>query len=337
MLKKNDIVDIVSLGTACDSNEIKEIKNYVKKIGLIPNIFLEKETVLKKSVTHEFPSFSAEMRFEQLKKSIENPDSKIIWCSRGGYGSAEILPFLMKMKKPKTQKIFIGFSDISALNIFLIQQWGWKVVSAPMLIQLALAKVSKKSEKAILDLVFGRMEELNYKLALLAGPRNKCGVTSGKCGVTSGKFGMTSGESDFEFVTPHLLRGPVIGGCTSVISSHFGTQNQLDWNQKILFLEDEGEDGERLDRYFHQIVTIIREQKKIPIAIILGNFLEANPHGTPKAKNIKIAIKKFAEKLPLIPIFQEKTNCLGHSRDMLPLLLGAEAKIIANKFLIQKV
>ena len=167
MLKKNDVVDIVSLGTACTSDEIKKIKNYVKKIGLIPNIFLEKETTLKKSVTHEFPSFPAETRFEQLKKSIENPNSKIIWCSRGGYGSAEILPFLMKMKKPKTQKIFIGFSDISSLNIFLIQQWGWKVVSAPMLIQLALAKVLKKSEAAILDLLFGRVKELRYKLITL--------------------------------------------------------------------------------------------------------------------------------------------------------------------------
>jgi muramoyltetrapeptide carboxypeptidase len=330
MLKKNDMVDIVSLGTASSSDEIKKIKNYVKKIGLIPNIFLEKETTLKKSEPHEFPSCTAETRFEQLKQSIENPNSKIIWCSRGGYGSAEILPFLMKMKKPKSQKIFIGFSDISSLNIFLIQKWNWKVVSAPMLIQLALGKVSKKSEKAILDLVFGRVEELRYKLELLTGPRNKCGVTSGGCGVTSG-------ELDFKFVTPHLLRGPVIGGCLSVICSHFGTQNQLDWHKKILFLEDEGEDGERLDRYFHQITTIITEQKKIPTAIILGNFLEANPHGTPKEKNIKIAIKKFAEKLPQIPIFQEKTNCLGHSRDMLPLLLGAEAKIIANKFLVQKV
>ncbi len=308
MLKKNDVVDIVSLGTACTSDEIKKIKNYVKKIGLIPNIFLEKETTLKKSVTHEFPFFSAEARFEQLKKSIENPDSKIIWCSRGGYGSAEILPFLMKMKKPKTQKIFIGFSDISALNIFLIQQWGWKVVSAPMLIQLALAKVSKKSEKAILDLVFGRTKELKYKLITLT-----------------------------RLTTYDLRLTTITGGCLSVISSHFSTKNELDWNAKILFLEDEGEDGERLDRYFHQIATIITEQKKIPTAIILGNFLEANPHGTPKAKNIKIAIKKFSEKLPEIPIFQEKTNCLGHSQNMLPLLLGTEAKIIANKFLIQKV
>ena len=162
MLKKNDIVDIVSPSTPCTFDEIQKIKNYVKKIGFTPRIFLEKETAIKKSQSHEFASIAAETRFEQLKEAIENPHSKIIWCTRGGYGSAEILPFLMKMKKPKKPKIFIGFSDISSLNIFLIQQWGWKVVSAPMLVQLALEKVSKKSEKAILDLVFGKNKELKY-------------------------------------------------------------------------------------------------------------------------------------------------------------------------------
>lgn len=300
MLSKKAIIDIVSPGTACTSEEISKIKNYVKKIGLTPRIFLEKETSIKKSIAHEFPSIAASTRFEQLKKSIESTDSKIIWCTRGGYGSAEILEFLRKMKKPKTPKIFIGFSDISSLNIFLTQEWNWKVISGPMLVQLALETVSKKSEKAILDLLFGKTKELKYK------------ISGGK-----------------------PLSGIVVGGCISVISGHFGTKNQIDWNNKILFLEDEGEDGERLDRYFHQISEIIRESGKKPKAVLLGNFLEANPHGTPKAKNIEMAIKLFAKKLGKIPLFEEKTKSLGHSKNTLPLILGAEAKITSDNFLVQ--
>ncbi len=303
MLRKNDIVDIISPGTACTRDELEKIKNYVKKIGLTPRIFLEKETSITKKLTHEFASIPAEIRFEQLKKSIENKDSKIIWCARGGYGSAEILPLLQKMKKPKVPKIFIGFSDISALNTFLIQQWNWQVISAPMLIQLALLLVSKKSEKGILDLIFGKTKELKYSL-----------TTAG-----------------------HQLAAPMAGGCISVLINNFGTKNQLDWRNKILFLEDEGEDGERLDRYFHQIVMIVKDTKIKPCAVILGNFLETNPHGAPKEKNIKIAIQKFTEKLNgIVPVFQEKTSCLGHGKNMLPLLLGAEAKITADGFLIQK-
>jgi muramoyltetrapeptide carboxypeptidase len=303
-VKKNDIVEIVSTGTACTLAENEKIKNFIKKIGLVPNIFLEKEISLKKPATHEFPSFTAEKRFEQLKKAIENPDSKIIWCARGGYGSAEILPFLEKLKKPKTPKIFIGFSDISSLNNLLIEKWNWQVLAAPMLAQIALNKVSQKSVKAIIDFIFGKKAKLKYNLKTIIAAKKP-------------------------------INAIVTGGCISVLAGQFGTKNQIDFADKILFLEDEGEDGERLDRYFSQLVQIMNEQKKYPKAILLGNFLEANPHGTPKGKNIETAIKRFAEKLS-IPLFAEKSKCLGHSKNMLPLVLGIESEISIRGDLIQK-
>lgn len=306
-LKKNDVVDVVFLGTAGTLEENKKIKNFVEKIGLIARIFLEKELTLKKAVSHEFPSFMASQRFEQFQEAVES-DSKIIWCARGGYGGAELLPFLEKMKKPKQQKIFIGFSDISSLNNFLIEEWGWQVVSAPMLAQIALGKVSAKSTKAIVDVIFGKKTELKYSLKSIIPAKKQ-------------------------------IDAIVTGGCLSVLTGQFGTKNQINWQNKILFLEDEGETGERLDRYFHQIVQIISEQKKYPVAIVLGNFLEANPHGTPKGKNIVRAIERFAEKLKeknlAIPLFEEKTKCLGHSKNMLPLVLGAKAKITVDGILTQ--
>ena len=306
-LKKNDVVDVVFLGTAGTLEENKKIKNFVKKIGLEARIFLEKELALKKEVSHEFPSFAASKRFEQFKKAVES-DSKIIWCARGGYGSVELLPFLEKIKKPKVQKIFIGFSDISALNNFLIEEWGWKVVMAPMLAQIVRGHVSEKSVKAIVDFIFGKKLELKYSLKAIIPAKKQ-------------------------------INAIVMGGCLSVLAGQFGTKNQLNWEGKILFLEDEGEDGERLDRYFHQIAQIIFEQKKYPAAIVLGNFLQSNSHGTPKAKNIEIAIKKFSEKLVeknlQISFFAEKSGCLGHSQKMLPLILGSKTTISNESLLVQ--
>jgi muramoyltetrapeptide carboxypeptidase len=306
-LKKNDIADVVCLGTACTFDENIKIKNFLKKIDLTPRIFFEKELTLKKSTTHEFPSFSAKQRFEQFKKAV-NSDSKIIWCARGGYGSAEILPFLEKMPKPKTTKIFIGFSDVSSLNNFLITKWNWQIISAPMLAQIVLEKVSDKSAKAISDFIFGKKIDLKYKLNILIPAKKP-------------------------------IKTEIVGGCFSVLAGQFGTKHQIDFNKKILFLEDEGEDGERLDRYFWQLTQIMLEQKKYPQAIILGNFMETNPHGTPKQKNITLAIEKFAanliEKNLPIALFEEKTKCLGHSKNMLPLALGNHAEI-SDSILSQK-
>jgi muramoyltetrapeptide carboxypeptidase len=304
MIKKGDSVDIVSIGTPCTFEENQKIKNYLQKIGLNARFFLESETSITKAQDSEFATIPAKKRFEQLKMAI-NSDSEIIWCSRGGYGSAEVLPFLQKMKKPKKQKIFIGFSDISSINIFLMQKWNWQTITAPVLIQLALEKVSHSSDQATSNLIFGKTKELKYNLRLLSGKDKE-------------------------------LNTEIIGGCISVLSGHFSTTNQIDWKDKILFLEDEGEDGERLDRYFYQIATIINESKIKPAAILLGNFLEANPHGSPKAKNIETAIKRFSQNLGDIPLYQEKTSCLGHSRNMMPLILGKKS-LIKNGLLIQKV
>lgn len=303
-LKKGDVVEVISPGTACTGDENDLIKKFLIKLGLKPRIFCEKQLTLAKSVNHEFPSFEPKQRFLQLKKAIEG-DSKIIWCARGGYGSFELVEFLQKMPKPKKAKIFIGFSDISSLNKILIEKWGWQVVTAPMLAQIVLKKVSEKSIKAISDFIFGKISELKYELISLNA---KAKISNQKSEIT--------------------------GGCLSVLAGSFGTKNQIDWQGKFLFLEDEGESGERLDRYFTQIISIINEQKKIPSAIILGNFLEANLHGNPKAKNIEFAIKKFAKNLGKIPLYQEKKKVFGHSKNMLPLIFGSSAEIDQNKNLL---
>ena len=131
------------------------------------------------------------------------------------------------------------------------------------------------------------------------------------------------------------IHGSLIGGCVSVLAGHFGGNYQIDFADKILFLEDEGENGERLDRYFRQIIEVILKTKKPPKAILLGNFMQSNIHGTPKAANIKIAINKLGERIKefdlKIPLLQARDENLGHSNKMRPLLLGSDAEIILEQ------
>lgn len=90
-------------------------------------------------------------------------------------------------------------------------------------------KVSAQSQQIIFDLIHKKITELNYDLKLLKGV-----------------------ASDVE--------AEIVGGCVSVLAGNYATKNQLNWRNKILFLEDEGEDGERLDRYFTQIAFMINEK-----------------------------------------------------------------------------
>lgn len=300
-MKINNLVDVVSLGTPCSSQDIQEIKAFLSTNNFQSNIFLEQETTIAKTNPHEFATINSKIRFEQFRLALENPDSKIIWCSRGGYGSAEIINYLSTLARPKQTKLFIGFSDISSINIFLQQNWNYPSVIAPMLIQCALNKVSKQSIQTIIEVILGKINQFSYSLINLK-------------------------NLEYQAIT-----GQVVGGCVSVIAGNFATKNQLNWHNKILFLEDEGEDGERLDRYFQQISTIIFESKLQPKAIVLGNFMQGNCHGTPKQKNIEIAINNFANKTQEIPFFIEQSFCLGHSFEMMPLGIGIDAKIVNNQ------
>lgn len=302
-LKKQDLVDVILPATSCDKNELEKIKEFLIKTQLKSNVFCEEKTSIKELKNHEFAEINKLIRFEQFKKAVNN-NSNMIWCAKGGYGSIEVLPLLKKIKKPKKPKLFIGFSDITIFNKLLIEKWGWKVVIAPMLAQIINQKVEKNSIDETLKLIFGESKFLTYQLKTLFIGKNA------------------------------EIEAEICGGCLSVLASQFGTKDELNWNEKILFLEDEGETGERLDRYFSHLLQIICEKKKYPKAILLGNFLQENNHGSPKIKNVEIAIEKFAKKIEdsglKIALFQEISGVLGHSRNMKPLVLGLKSTIKNN-------
>ena len=252
--KKQVFVDIISPGSAIDCAELEAIKNFLKEAGFSCDFICGKNLLLDTKANHEFSSFSAQERFLQLQESINNNKSDIIWCAKGGYGSIELVQFLKKLKKPKKEKLFIGFSDITIFNKFLIEKLGWKVVVAPMLSQIVQKSVEPEAIKEIVDLALGKISNFEHKLECLSG-------------------------------NDKMIVGQIDGGCLSVLTAQFGTKNQINFKNKILFLEDEGESGERIDRYFSQILQIITETKNYPKAILLGNFFQENIHGNIKNDN----------------------------------------------------
>jgi len=301
-----NIIEIASVATPCTFEENNLIEKIINKNGYEVNFFNKKNVLINESQNHHFASVDSYQRFLNFKEACENINSKIIWCNRGGYGSADILPFLYEMPKPKNKKILIGFSDIVSIATFVRQKWGWIVICAPMLSQIIHNKVSIQSQQIIFDLIGGKILELNYDLKLLKG-------------------------------TPISVESEIVGGCVSVLAGNYATKNQLNWHNKILFLEDEGEDGERLERYFTQIAFMIHEKKSQPKAILLGNFLEGNDFGNPQSQKINMAIQKFCDKINGITIWQETTNSLGHSFNQKPLILGIKSKILTNGKISQKI
>jgi muramoyltetrapeptide carboxypeptidase len=73
------------------------------------------------------------VRAAHLQEAFADPAIAGIVCARGGYGSAQILPLLDAEAIAATPKVFVGYSDITALHTFLQQRCSMVSFHGPML------------------------------------------------------------------------------------------------------------------------------------------------------------------------------------------------------------
>lgn len=310
-LQKGDLVDIVSPSSPITNEELTNINNLLQKYGLNGRYFDEDKILAKEKPDHQFPISNGKERFEQLQKAINAEDSKAIWCSCGGYGAADTLEFLQQLQPQRQTKLFIGYSDVSNLASFFGKNWGWQTIYGPMLRQLSNQKLDQKCEKAIFELILEGDESFYHDFAI---------------------------EAKNEAAKNGKIEAKLVGGCLSVIANNHGTRNQIDWQDKLLLLEDIEEKGEKIERLLMQLLSIFEEKNNLPKAIIFGNFTQYIEDEILK-RNIATAISNFIKKTslkyPEVAIFEEIKGLIGHSNKILPLVINKNT-VIADKFLLQK-
>lgn len=263
-LQAGDTVDIIAPGSRCKVEILEKVKQLLATWGLQCNI----SPAIFGEDLH--CANSAAERLQQLKQALSNQTSKAIWCLRGGYGSAKLIPFLNKIKPVKQTKFFIGFSDVTVLHLFLEQNWGWSTLHAPSAKQVALNEVSLESIDTLKRLLFGTINILSYKLTPLNSPAK----------------------------INHILKASVTGGNLSLIQTSIGTAWQIDTTDKILLLEDVNERAYRVDRMLEHLeqAGIFKKAK----AILLGDFTGGEE---PDGKSLmQETLKNFAEyyKIPVL-------------------------------------
>src|SRR6202049_786207 len=85
------------------------------------------------SKRHAEGYFSAPLaeRRKHLQDALTRPEIRAVLCSRGGYGSTEILDRLVAGRL-KQAKIFCAFSDLTSIHIFLWQKLRWGTFYGPL-------------------------------------------------------------------------------------------------------------------------------------------------------------------------------------------------------------
>lgn len=290
-LKKGDIVDVVSPGFASTPEEVESARQFLLKWGLQPRI---PKNLIQKHFLH---SNTDEKRFGFLREALVAKDSKIIWCLRGGYGSNRLLPRLDELKKPGIQKLLVGISDITSLHVYFEQKWKWPTMHASLLDRMGSGKMPPKVEKETMDLLFGKTQGVEFK-KLKA---------------------MNKAAENLK-----VVKSSVVGGNLVVLQSTLGTPYQLNTDQKILFIEDLGERGYRVDRILEhfQQAGLYKKCK----GLIIGEFLGGQElDGKVLWPQV---FKSWAERLD-IPVFSGMEA--GHGIVQRPVPLLTEAVLTGGK------
>lgn len=228
------------------------------------------------------------LRFRSLSSALHNPDTKAIICVRGGYGSMRLVPSLSTLPCPTEPKWFIGMSDITALHLYLGQQWHWPTVLGA----LSSDVFSAASIAALKALLFREINQLTFT----GQPLNHAAKTD------------------------RLIQATLTGGNLCLVQTSIGTVWQLDGHHKIIFLEEIDERGYRVDRMLEHL-----QQAHLfndAAAIVFGDFLggnEANGNNL-----IQPVLNRFAQQCD-IPVIQ--ITGVGHGHTNFPLMLGTKATL----------
>ena len=185
---------------------------------------------------------SDRQRLADLHRLFRHPRVKAILCARGGYGSARLIPGLDFDLVRAHPKIFIGYSDLTALHAALHTRTGLVTFHGPM----AEPDLGRRDLPAF---------TLQSLLQVLTQPR------------APGSILHPTQPAGIRTLRKGRATGPLLPANLSLLVSTLGTPYQPDFRNRILCLEEVGEPPYRIDRMLTQLLHAGLLQQAAGIAI----------------------------------------------------------------------
>ena len=240
--KATDFVQIIAPASAMDNFEsiIDDAKSILQKQGF--KVKINSALVNRKKLA--FYANDLQNRAADLLEALRDPQVRIIWALRGGYGSSEVahqmIPELIDAPIIYP-KILIGFSDITALHIFFNQHYLLPSIHANNINGIV---ANPETLEPIIDILRGEhthipLESLNQKAKNIK-----------------------------------KLQGVIVGGNLTVLQSLMSTKLNPNFDDKILIIEDIGEHGYKIMRILMQMHYAGLFEKLQ--AAILGDFIKSD-------------------------------------------------------------
>jgi muramoyltetrapeptide carboxypeptidase len=252
------------------------------------------EVVLGETLNLSFHQFAGDddQRAQDLQRFIDDDSIKAIIAARGGYGTIRMIDKVDFSRVAQKPKWLVGFSDITLLHTHLYTNFNIQSIHGQMPVNIPDA--SAKSLESLRKALFG--EEISYEFNSHALNRNG------------------------------VAEGVLVGGNLSLLAAVAGSVSDLDYNNKILFIEDVGEYLYAIDR---MIRMLDRAGKLKNLAgLIVGGFTGIKDNDIPFGQTLEQIILDVVDKYDYPVCFDFPA---GHIPNNMSLILGSVTKLVVSE------
>lgn len=285
-LKKGDKIAVISPAGAVDASQMEKGIEMIKSRGFEP--VLGEHLYTRFSNGYNYAGTEQE-RIKDINWALNDTEIRAVWASRGGYGCQHLIQHLKMKGFTENPKWYIGYSDNTVIQSYLLKK-GFASIHGQT-IKTSSFGVTDESYDLIFDILKGKTP----KYSLESNQFNKEGN----------------------------IEGELIGGNLALIYALLGTKYSFDFKDKILFIEDIGENFYALDRMIMSL-ELAGVFSKIK-GLIVGGM--TNMGDEKENKSYEESFDEFAYKLISERISKYKFPVVfgfpnGHIKDNRPLLIG---------------
>lgn len=243
-------------------------------------------------------------RAADLNRFFADGAVRAVIPTRGGWGSARLLPHLDYDAIARNPKVLLGYSDITALLNGIHARTGLVTFHGP--------NGGGRWDAASLDWM--RRVIFGAEPVALVNPRT-----------TSDRNVLTQVEHRIQTITPGRARGRLLGGNLTVLTAILGSPYVPDFSNAILFLEDVNEDYYRVDRMMNslRLAGILGRLR----GFVFGTCSECAPGEGYASLTIE---EIFADHIRPLGIPAWRGAMIGHDTPQWTLPVGLEVEIDAS-------
>ena len=252
------------------------------------------EVILGETITAEQHQFAGSdtLRAADLQKYLNDPEIKAIIAGRGGYGTIRIIDELDFSTFKTNPKWLIGFSDITVLLSHTLATLNTQSIHAQM--PYTFEESTPEALLSLKGVLFGEPLSYQYNSSFM----NK----------------------------PGKANGVLVGGNLTLLIAVEGSVSEIDFTDKILFIEDVGEHEYSIDR----MMRILKRKGKLNKlkGLIVGAFNELGEEKIPFGQTPEEVILDLVKEYDYPVCFNFPT---GHIDDNRAMVLGANASLAINE------